>query len=70
MIVFGMTTTPTPVPQTTLSPSARWEDLRNEMLERIKEIDDATPFTEVTPDWWHEMMAAQQILHDHGFQGE
>ncbi len=41
---------------------SQWKSLINEMLERIKKIDDATPWRETEPDWWIEMREAERLL--------
>lgn len=43
-------------------PKAKWMTLRMDMLERIKAIDDATPWSETTPGWWHDMRDVENAL--------
>lgn len=43
-------------------PRGKWMTLRMDMLERIKEIDDATPWSEKAPEWWHDMRAVENAL--------
>lgn len=39
-----------------------WEELRAEMLRRIDEIDEATPWQSVEPDWWLHMSRVQLAI--------
>lgn len=41
-------------------PSARWKAAKVALLREIAAIDDDTPWSEVEPDWWLEMMAVQR----------
>jgi hypothetical protein len=46
------------------SPSAQWAALKQETLDRIKTIDKATPWAEVEPQWWLEMMRVADDLRN------
>lgn len=43
-------------------PATRWVALREHMLRNIAEIDAATPWAEVEPGWWLDMMKAERLL--------
>jgi hypothetical protein len=38
-----------------MDPKQEWEKLRQEILSRIHEIDAATGWASVEPDWWLHM---------------
>ena len=46
-------------------PSARWRAAKDALLREIAAIDKDTPWSEVEPDWWIEMMAVAASLHRH-----
>lgn len=41
---------------------AEWEAVKKATIEAIKKIDENTPFSEVEPDWWCEMIDALKAL--------
>jgi hypothetical protein len=48
------------------TPSDRWEELKargNATLSEIDSIDRDTPWAEVEPRWWLEMMDFRRTLH-------
>lgn len=40
----------------------RWEKTKAELLKEIEEIDQATPWSNVEPQWWLQMMRVQRAL--------
>ncbi len=42
----------------------RWKKLKEEMLRKINELDDLTPWAPTEPDWWLEMMDVKKLLLD------
>lgn len=44
------------------SPADEWTILKTEILARIEVIDKATPWQEVEPRWWLEMMRVRALL--------
>lgn len=46
-------------------PSARWKAAKAALLAEIAAIDKATPWSDVEPDWWVEMMAVAAALSRH-----
>lgn len=47
-----------------MSPYQRWQELKAKgpTLAEIEAIDQATPWGEVEPDWWLEMMGVAREL--------
>ena len=39
-----------------------WEQLKREIIDRIKAIDESTPWSNTEPQWWLEMMSIQKQL--------
>lgn len=46
------------------TPQSRWRELRAEFLKSIEEINAATPWQEVEPKWWLEMMDVSRSLRE------
>lgn len=44
------------------TPKEKWMTLRMDTLERIRAIDDATPWSEIEPEWWHQMREVERAL--------
>ena len=44
------------------TPSQKWRELKAHILQRIEEIDERTPWKEVEPQWWLEMMSVAREL--------
>lgn len=40
----------------------KWDDLRYEFIQRIDELDRATPYQSVEPEWWLQMQKARRQL--------
>ncbi len=53
--------------------SKLWENLRQDIIRRIDEIDQLTPYQEYEPNWWLNMMdvrkfAEMEVNHGHNTQ--
>ncbi len=46
------------------TPWEQWQELKRETLSKIKDIDNATPWSEIEPKWWHEMMNVSAAIQD------
>lgn len=44
------------------SPLAEWHKLKLEMIQKIEEIDNNTPWSEKEPDWWINMMEVRALI--------
>ena len=51
---------------TQLSCKAEWEALKAEFISKIAEIDHMTPWSNIEPQWWLEMMAAEKAVREGG----
>jgi len=41
----------------------KWLALVTETISKINEIDNATPYQAVEPEWWLEMMKVRRLLY-------